>query len=68
MLQSEDDTYDCTIDLDEVLDLETEKERWLFLQVSGGLVTIYSGGGQDHITFQKEILGYILTMTPLKEK
>jgi len=29
---SEDDTYDCTIDLDEVLDLETEKERWLFIQ------------------------------------
>lgn len=29
---SQDDTYDCTIDLDEVLDLEDEKERWLFVQ------------------------------------
>ena len=32
--QDEDDTYDCEIDLDELLDLDEERERWMFVQAS----------------------------------
>ena len=35
--QDEDDTYDCEIDLDELLDLDEERERWMFVQASTNL-------------------------------
>ena len=32
--QDEDDTYDCEIDLDELLDLDEETDRRIFVQAS----------------------------------
>ena len=38
--QDEDDTYDCEIDLDELLDLDEERERWMFVQASVNLLKV----------------------------
>ena len=34
MLQTESHSYDCTLDLDDLLDLDTESERRIFIMVS----------------------------------